>query len=172
MGHCAPKPTTRTKNARFPILRIFYDALLLVYLFHSCSEGSAGFGVRLGDLRFIVTKYRYALDPVCLVACVLYAANRWCLPATFKGPFLRNHFNDSLLIPAALPLVLWVQRKLRLRRSDAKPNGKEVLLHLVIWSVAAEIIGPLLFSHATGDLWDVVAYTSGALVAWLIWNIR
>lgn len=118
-----------------------------------------------------MTKYRYALDPVCLVACTLYAANRWCLPATFKSPFLRDHFDDCLLIPAALPLVLWVQRKLRLRTSDLPPNWREVLLHLTVWSIAAEVIGPHLFSRATGDVWDVVAYTVGAAVAWGIWSI-
>lgn len=118
-----------------------------------------------------MTKYRYALDPVCLVACALYAANRWCLPETFKSPFLRNHFDDCLLIPAALPLVLWVQRKLKLRMSDLRPNWREVLLHLVVWSVAAEVIGPRLFSRVTGDVWDVVAYTGGAVVALLIWSI-
>lgn len=116
-------------------------------------------------------KFRYALDPVCLVACALYVANRWCLPASIKGPFLREHFDDCLLIPAALPLVLWVQRKLGLRASDAPPNTNEVLLHLVIWSLAAEVIGPRLFSRATGDVWDVAAYTVGAAVAWAVWRV-
>jgi hypothetical protein len=121
-------------------------------------------------LRVVVKKYGYARDPVCIVACALYAANRWCLPATMKGPFLRNHFDDCLLIPAALPLVLWLQHKLRLRTSDAPPDWREVFLHLVIWSIAAEVVGPRLFAHATGDVWDVVAYTAGAIVATVIWS--
>lgn len=69
-------------------------------------------------------------------------------------------------------MVLWVQRKLRLRVSDLPPDWREVLLHLAIWSVAAEVIGPCLFSRATGDIWDVVAYTAGAIVAWAFWSIR
>lgn len=117
-------------------------------------------------------KYGYARDPVCLISCAFYAANRWCLPATLKGPFLRNHFDDLLLIPAALPLILWLQCGLRLRTTDAPPDWREVLMHLVVWSVAAEVVGPHLFSHATGDILDVVAYTAGAVVATVIWSAK
>jgi hypothetical protein len=137
-----------------------------------CTENTSGLWFWPDDLRIAVTKYRYARDPVCFVACALYAANRWCLPATLKGPFLRNHFNDCLLIPAALPLILWLQRRFRLRLSDAPPDWREVLLHLVVWSIAAEVVGPRLFSCATGDIWDVVAYAAGAVVATVIWSIR
>ena len=115
-------------------------------------------------------KYGYARDPVCLVACAFYAANRWGLPATLRGPFLRNHFNDLLLIPAALPPILWLQRRLCLRHSDTPPNWQEVLLHLVVWSVAAEVVGPHLFAHATGDICDVAAYSAGAAVATVLWS--
>ena len=115
-------------------------------------------------------KYSYARDPVCLTACVFYAVNRWCLPVALSGPFLRNHFNDLLLIPAALPPVLWMQCRLRLRVSDAPPARREVLMHLVVWSVAAEVIGPHLFARATGDVWDVAAYAAGAVVAAMFWG--
>ncbi len=116
-------------------------------------------------------KFGYARDPVCFISCAFYGANRWCLPIALKGPFLRNHFDDLLLIPAALPLILWLQRRFRLRTSDAPPDWREVLMHLVVWSIAAEIIGPHLFSHAMGDVWDVVAYTAGAVVATVIWKM-
>jgi hypothetical protein len=117
-----------------------------------------------------VNKFRYARDRLCGVACAFYAVNRWALPLSLKGAFLRNHFNDLLFIPAALPLMLWLQRKLGLRHTDAYPDWSEVLLHLVVWSVAAEVIGPRLFAHATGDGWDVAAYAAGALVSAMIWR--
>ena len=85
---------------------------------------------------------------------------------------MRNYFNDMLLIPAALPVVLWLQCRLGLRPADLKPQRSEILLHLVVWSVAAEVIAPHLFSRATGDPWDVAAYASGALVAGLIWRLE
>ena len=115
-------------------------------------------------------KYRYARDWVCCVACVLYATNRWGVPEEMKNAFLRDHFDDLLFIPAALPLMLWLERRLGLRDTDAPPAWSEVLLHLVVWSVAAEVVGPRLFAHAIADPWDVVAYAIGALVATLIWQ--
>lgn len=116
-------------------------------------------------------KFAYARDPVCLVSCALYAVNRWGLPAALKGPFLCSYFDDILLIPAALPLVLWLQRRLQLRSTDASPDWREVLMHLIVWSVAAEEVGPRLWVHATGDIWDVVAYTAGAVVSTALWSI-
>lgn len=115
-------------------------------------------------------KFGYARDWVCCVACVLYAVNRWGVPSGAKNVFFRDHFNDLLFIPAALPLMLWVERRFGLRETDAPPGWGEVSLHLVVWSVAAEVVGPWLFAHATADVWDVVAYAVGAAVAALIWQ--
>lgn len=116
-------------------------------------------------------RFRTVSDPLCVAACVCYSVNRWLIPVSWKGAFLRNHFADVLLIPAALPLVLWVHRRLGLRASDSPPTWSEVLLHLVVWSVAAELIAPHLFTRCTGDPWDVVAYAGGALVSGIIWNL-
>ena len=45
---------------------------------------------------------------------------------------------SGLLIPAALPFALWLQRRLNLRPHDQPPRWSEIILHLVAWSVAAE----------------------------------
>jgi len=115
--------------------------------------------------------YRYAFDPLCLASCFLYAVNPWCLPLAWKGTFLRNHFNDLLLVPAALPLLLGLHRRLGLRKSDTPPAAGEVLLHWAVWSVAAEVVGPRLFARATGDAWAVVAYGAGALLSAAYWRV-
>lgn len=114
--------------------------------------------------------YGYVRDPVCLVACGAYAINRWLLPAAMRGSFLRFHFADVLLIPAALPLVLWLQRRCGLRANDARPQWAEIVFHVALWSLAAEWIAPHIFARATGDAWDVVAYAGGAVVAGAIWQ--
>lgn len=115
-------------------------------------------------------RFRYVRDPACLLACTLYALNRWVIAPRTSVAFLHNQFDDSLLIPAALPPLLWVQRMLGLRPNDAMPGWAEVLLHLVVWSIAAEVVAPHLFKHAVGDIWDVVAYTVGAVLATLWWQ--
>lgn len=99
-----------------------------------------------------------------------YVINRWGLKPVLDVPFLANHFNDILLIPAALPLVLWVQRKLGWRTHDRNPDAKEIALHLIVWGIIAEGIGPHLFDHATRDWRDLAAYTAGAILAGLWWR--
>lgn len=115
--------------------------------------------------------FGYARDRLCLAACAGYACNRWLLPLAWKGWFLHGYFSDVLLIPAALPLVLWVQRRLGLRPADTRPAWREILLHLAVWAVTAELIAPHLFARATGDAWDVAAYTGGALLSGLLWQL-
>lgn len=117
-----------------------------------------------------MSRFRYARDPLCLAACTGYALNRWLAPLTLSGGFLRNHFADTLLIPAALPLLLWVHQRLGLRPADARPRGSEIVMHVLVWSVAAELIAPMLFARATGDPWDVAAYAVGGLLAGLFWQ--
>ncbi len=109
-------------------------------------------------------------DRLFLASATAYAVNRWILTPRLASPFLRNHFNDLLLIPAALPLVLWVQRRLGLRRNDGPPLWAEMGLHLVVWSVICEWVGPFWLCLGTGDPWDVVAYSFGGVAACLWWN--
>lgn len=100
----------------------------------------------------------------------LYALNRWVVKPHVDAGFLHDHFNDLLLIPAALPLVLGVQRLLKWRDHDSPPTAGEIALHLVIWSMLCEVAGPRLVAHATADWRDVVAYAAGGLVAGLWWQ--
>jgi hypothetical protein len=116
-----------------------------------------------------VKRFGYARDPLCLLACTAYALNRWCVPPAWKGVFLHGYFADCLLIPAALPLVLWLQYRLGLRPAADRPRWGEILLHAAVWSVAAEVIMPHLSRTAIADPWDVVAYAAGAVVSGLAW---
>ncbi len=114
-------------------------------------------------------RFGYWRDPLFLCCGVLYAMNRWLLLPHVTSPFLRGQFNDCLMLPCALPVVLWLQRRLGLRPHDANPSGAEIGFHLVVWSIWCELIGPHLF-RTTGDFRDVLAYTAGATLAWLWWR--
>ena len=116
--------------------------------------------------------FAYGRDPLCLIAIGLYALNRWGLNSWLDFPVLHDHFNDLLLIPAALPLVLWLQRLLGWRQHDRGPDAKEIALHLIVWGLIAEGIGPHLFDHATRDWRDLAAYTVGAVLSGLWWRYR
>ncbi|MES2308980.1 MAG: class I SAM-dependent methyltransferase [Verrucomicrobiota bacterium] len=114
-------------------------------------------------------RFRYARDPLSLASCFLYLLNRLVLKPHFPSHILHWYFNDLLLIPCALPLILWLQRKLKLRLHDLPPTASEIFFHLAIWSILFEIISPHLI-HATGDPVDVIAYCFGGLFSWVFWN--
>jgi ubiquinone/menaquinone biosynthesis C-methylase UbiE len=151
-------------TARVPLSILLHDCILSQA--PSCDWGGPG------DYRPVVKAFRYWFDPVCLSACLLYAVNRWLIEPVCKWPFLHEHFNDLLLIPAALPLVLGLQRWLGLRNHDLPPMPSEIFRHLVIWSLVSELLGPLIFPWAVGDILDVFAYALGGLAAGVWWNQR
>src|SRR4051812_17845654 len=137
--------------------------------FISCSA-RARVWYRAVDCGVAVKRFGYALDPLCVLACSLYALNRWWLAPHLGGGFLHGQFNDLLLIPAALPFALWLQRRLNPRPDDRAPRWSEIALHLVAWSVAAELAGPRIFARATADWRDVVAYAAGGTIAGFWWQ--
>lgn len=117
-----------------------------------------------------VRPFRCWRDPLFVSAGLGYALNRWLLKPLVLSPFLHGYFNDLLLIPAALPLVLWMQRFTGLRPHDSPPTWLEIGGHLVVWSVICEFIGPRWLHHGTADVWDVVAYVTGGVLAGLWWQ--
>jgi len=117
-----------------------------------------------------VKPFAYLRDPLFLVSCALYALNRWLVKPHLHVIFFHSWFNDLLLIPCALPPLLLCHRWLGIRAHDASPSVCEIATHLVGWSVLFEVIGPHLIRGTTGDVWDVLAYTTGAATAWLGWR--
>src|SRR5213593_4353999 len=126
-----------------------------VWVDHSCS---------------VVKRFRYLVDPLFVVCCALYAANRFVIKPHVAWPLFQNWFNDLLLIPCALPPLLLIHRRFGLRSHDAPPSAGEVVYHLAGWSLLFEVIGPRVVPHAVGDIWDVGAYAIGAMLAWIWWN--
>jgi len=117
----------------------------------------------------VVSRFRYAADPLCLASCALYVTNCTLWKPHSGSVFLRAHFNDLLLIPCALPLILWLHRQMGWRADDRPPRAGEIALHLGVWALIAEVFAPLLF-RATGDALDVLAYTTGAVIAFAWWS--
>ncbi len=117
-----------------------------------------------------MNQFRYVRDPLFLVCCSLYALNRWVLKPRTHNAFLHDHFNDVLLIPCALPVLLLLQRWLGLREHDHRPTAGEIALYLAVWSVLFEVIGPHIMPWTVGDPWDVAAYVMGGIAAGLWWH--
>lgn len=114
--------------------------------------------------------FTYWRDPLFVVCCLLYGLNRWGLKPRIHSAFLHDHFNDLLLIPCALPILLLMQRWLGLREDDRPPSAGEIALYVVLWSVLFEVIGPRLVSFSVGDPWDAVSYAVGGVFAGCWWH--
>ena len=125
-------------------------------------------------------RFGYLHDGLFRGSLATYAVNRLVVLPHLAGfihahlhwawPFLHSHLDDLLLMPAALPVMLWLQRITGLRCHDHPPSLAEMLSHLAIWSVMCKIIGPLYFNIGTADAWDIWFFAAGGLVAWRWWN--
>jgi len=70
--------------------------------------------------------------------------------------------------------MLFIMRKIRLRKDDEPPRGSEILIPLILWSYFFEACLPFVpfFKHlATSDYRDILSYTEGALFATIFWKI-
>ena len=114
--------------------------------------------------------FRLQTDPVFLVGIALLMMNELILKHLFDSPFLHGYFNDLLLIPCALPILLRIHALLGLRDESRPPSTGEIVGHLAIWCVLFELAGPRLTRHSTGDALDVFAYCAGGAMAWLLWR--
>ncbi len=85
-------------------------------------------------------------------------------------PFLHSHCDDLLLMPVALPVMLWLQHLLGLRKQNHPPGWKEMLSHLAVWSVICKIIGPLCLRIGVADPMDVLFFAAGGIIACAWWN--
>lgn len=134
------------------------------------SESGAGGWLWADHSGVVVRPFHYLRDPLFLGCCALYVVNRWVMKPHLHGAFLHSWFNDALLIPCALPVLLRIHSWLGWREHDAMPGAWEIIAHLAGWSVLFEVVGPRVMHHATGDALDVVAYTVGAAAAYLWWH--
>src|ERR1043166_4785951 len=118
-------------------------------------------------------RFRYLRDPLFLFCVALYFLNRWVFKPHSSAVFLNSYRDDVICIPFWVPIMLFVMKVLRLRKSDESPTAFEILIPLILWSWIFEAYLPYtsLFKHlATSDYRDVLAYTVGACGAALIWR--
>ena len=118
-------------------------------------------------------RYRYLRDPLFTFCFVLYFTNRWVLKPLLPNSFSQAYLNDLICIPFWVPIMLFIMRKLGLRRDDAAPRGYEIVIPLILWSVVFELwlprVGPFR-ELAFSDHADILFYAIGGLPASLFWK--
>lgn len=117
-------------------------------------------------------RFKYLTDPLFLICLGLFAVNRWILEPTVGPGFFTSYLNDLICIPFCVPPMLFLLRTLRLR-ADEPPQVYEIIIPLLVWSIAFEIwlpALPIFQGLATADPVDILCYTAGALLAGCWWN--
>jgi hypothetical protein len=116
--------------------------------------------------------FGYWRDPVFLVCLAVYVVNRLLIKPSLHhySPLFHGHLNDTLTVPVALPIYLFVYRKIGFRPDDEPPRWWEVLLHAIVWDVFFEWFGPRVLHHGVYDPIDIGCLLGGGLVAWIIWS--
>ena len=71
--------------------------------------------------------FLYLRDPLFLLCVGLYFVNRFILKQIWLSGFVHEHLNDLICIPFWLPIMLFVQRRLRLRDGDESPRPSEIM---------------------------------------------
>lgn len=118
--------------------------------------------------------YRFYRDRLFWAASGAYLANGAAKAFSGEMPhwFLKNYFNDLLLIPCALPPLLSLHLILGLRHTDGTPTASEVAFHLLIWCLFFEFLGPSVMRQGVSDPIDCVCYAAGGIAALLYWQGR
>jgi hypothetical protein len=116
--------------------------------------------------------FGYFRDPLFLLCFVAYLLNREIIKPDLHhySALFHGHFNDCLLVPVALPVFLFVYRRLRLRPDDAPPRFWEMAAHLLVWCVFFKWFGPFVLHHGVADPVDLACYAGGGVVSWFVWN--
>src|SRR5437867_2312156 len=92
-------------------------------------------------------------------------------PHHVGGALVHDYLNDLLCLPLFLPIILRVQRLLRIRRHDLPPTIFEALHNWVVFSIIYELVLPRLsMFRSVADGWDVVAYLVGGVFAYAYWQ--
>jgi hypothetical protein len=116
-------------------------------------------------------RFGYWRDPLFLASLATYAVNRLLIKPHLHhySPLFHGHLDDTLTVPVALPVYLFVYRLIGFRPDDQPPRWWEVALHVAVWNVFFEWFGPRYLHRGVGDPIDMWCIAGGGIAAWAFW---
>jgi hypothetical protein len=117
--------------------------------------------------------FLYLRDPLFLACMVTYFVHRWLNSEDLTTSWSRAYLNDLICLPFWVPIMLSLQRTLRLRSHDEPPQAAEIVLPLVLWAVVFEVVLPATRTWsglAFPDPLDVLCYAAGGLASAIFWR--
>ncbi|MCE9544977.1 MAG: hypothetical protein K8T25_05585 [Planctomycetia bacterium] len=124
-------------------------------------------------MRFRYLRFRYLSDPLFLACFAIYWVHRWLAAHGLSCELLRAHLNDLICIPFWVPIIVWITRRLSLRKHDAPPDAVEIGVPLVVIAALFEVVLPAQHRWAIptiADPLDVLSYCAGALGSVCVWR--
>jgi hypothetical protein len=118
-------------------------------------------------------RFRYLADPIFIACLIIYPINRFFLkPHHIGGWFTHGYLNDVICLPMFVPIILYIQHLIGVRPHYRFPRVWEIAIAWGAFAIVFQAITPRfpkVFITA-GDPWDMLAYASGGVVAWIIWG--
>jgi hypothetical protein len=116
--------------------------------------------------------FRYIADPVCIASLILYTISRYFLkPHHIGGWFTHGYLNDILCLPLFVPIILYAQHVVGLRKHFGFPLPWEIFQNWFVFTVVFQVVIPRFPKTfiAAGDPYDILAYLAGGILAGLYW---
>ena len=118
-------------------------------------------------------QFQYIADPICIACLIIYPINRFFLkPHHIGGWFTHGYLNDVMCLPLFVPMILYVEHLLGIRRHRDFPRLWEVFQAFVAFTIVFQAITPRFprtFTSA-GDPWDILAYFAGGAIGYFYWS--
>jgi hypothetical protein len=119
-------------------------------------------------------RFRYLADPVCIISLIIYPINRFILkPHHVGGWFTHGYLNDVLCLPLFVPMILYFEHLIGLRKHYGFPRAWEIFQNWAAFSIVFQLVIPRFPKTfiTAGDPCDMLAYAIGGVIAGVYWGI-
>jgi len=104
-------------------------------------------------------------QPLFILASTLFLFNQLAESQQIFLPYIHAYLDDLLCFPIVLTLILFFLRKIY-QSPDYQLSTYQIAFAVLYFVVVFEGLLPHFSEDYTADVWDVVAYTFGAVIFW------
>jgi hypothetical protein len=126
------------------------------------------------NVTYISRRFRYFADPLVICCLIVCPINRfYWKPHHIGGWFTHGYLNDVMCLPLFVPISLYLQRQLEIRKHDGYPRLWEIFQHWLIFTLVFQVIMPRFpnIFRGAGDPWDILAYLIGGVIGAIYWGL-
>ena len=103
------------------------------------------------------------------IAVILFIVNQYMEREYLSLPGLKYYLDDLLLLPIFLPMMGWIHKKAGLT-DTVEISVYQVILSIIYFSIAFEVVLPQVFQIGVADPVDVFMYILGGVTTLLVFR--